>query len=275
MEMISASYQYHGGNIFAWVWEPSVVFGLALLAAAYLVVTNTLRQRYAWGPPAPRVRQAAFLMGCLVMFLALCSPLDSLGDEALFSAHMVQHMLLIFVVPPLWLIGLPDWLVERLYSSRAARWILSPVIAGVIFASILLVWHIPALYDAALANEDLHIIEHLMFIGSAVIGWSPALLGGRVKRVSAPVRIVYLFFASLPFTGLGIFFTFADRSFYPFYSDAQMPWGLNPVTDQQLGGLLMWLPGGIVFLAALLITLGKMLSNAESSEAQAADRNNT
>jgi cytochrome c oxidase assembly factor CtaG len=276
MEMVRAGYSFHGGtNIFAWAWEPSVIIGLALFAIGYIAVTGTLRRRYAWGPPVPKIRMAAFYLGCLVLFLALCSPLDSLGDEALFSAHMAQHMLLIFGVPPLWLMGLPDWLVQGLYHKRAIRWITSPVIAGLVFALVLLVWHIPMLYDAALEDETVHILEHLMFIGAAVIGWSPALSGGRVNRVSAPVRMVYLFVASLPFTALGVFFTFANKPFYPFYSGALMPWGLNPVTDQQLGGLLMWLPGGLVFLAALLVTLAKMLSDAEPSEPRATGKNHT
>src|SRR5512142_733610 len=112
-----------------WDFDPSVIGGTAILVLGYAVYVGPLRSRFRLGPPAPLLRQLAFYFGCLVMLLALISPLDGLGDEYLLSAHMAQHMLLAFVAPPLWLVGAPAWLVKLTLPRGLPERLANPIFA--------------------------------------------------------------------------------------------------------------------------------------------------
>lgn len=225
-----------------WDWEPSVVIGCAGLAAAYLVLTRR-QPRNAW----------YFLAGVLVLLLDLVSPIDSLGDEYLFSAHIVQHFVLALVVPPLLIAGMPPMRLPVL--PAALCWSLG--VGTMVF------WHIPLLFNAALASDGLHIFQHLSFLVTGTIFWWPVL-----QRQFAPLTAIsYLFSACLTCSILGAAITFAKPGLYPAYLNPEdhlglLPlirdrWGLDPKTDQQLGGLLMWIPGCFVYLTAILITVGR------------------
>jgi putative membrane protein len=252
----------HGGveHHIGWVWEPSVLAGLAVLAVGYALAVGPLRRRFQRSQPVPWPRQAAFYTGTLCVFAALVSPLDSLSDEILFSAHMGQHLLLMFAAPPLWLLGVPGWLVEALFPPGQARQalvqLMHPAVAFVIFTGIMWAWHVPAAYDTALAHEWLHIIEHLAFMAAAVVGWWPVLGwypdGERPPR---PVQVLYLFAISLPCTALAALITLSPAVLYPFYGNEPLAYGLTPLADQQLGGLLMWLPGDMTLMAAATVVL--------------------
>ena len=244
-----------------WVWDPSVLIGVALLTGGYMLAVGPLRRRFGWGERVPAVRQAAFYLGMLCVFVALCSPLDSLGDEYLFSAHMGQHMLLTFAAPPLWLLGVPGWLVKRLvpkgFTRRAANIITHPVAAFLIFNGIMWCWHLPAAYDLALEHETIHVAEHLMFMAAAVIGWWPVLgpdLPG-ASRLSEPGQALYLFASTFPCTALAAVITLSPVQLYPFYGSASLAYGLPPLLDQTVGGLLMWLPSDMIFMLAAVIVL--------------------
>jgi putative membrane protein len=238
-------------GIWVWTWQPSILIGLAVLIALYRWATTAPGRR--WGlAPVSRGRQASFYLGTLLVFLALVSPIDHLADDYLFSAHMVQHMLLMMIAPPLWLIGLPGGLVDKLVPQRlvgAARLVSKPVVAFAIYNGVLWIWHIPNLYDAALASEDLHIVEHLFFIAAGVIAWWP-MLGKSEKAApsaSPAVQMIYLFLMMFPMTLLAALLTFARYPVYPFYSSAPRLWGLSVMDDQQAGGLLMWIPGNMIY----------------------------
>lgn len=242
-----------------WNWEPSVLFGLALLTGTYLVIAGPLQRRFASGKPLPVSRQLAFHAGTFSLFLALVSPLDVLADEYLFSAHMVQHMLLLYVAPPLWLIGLPDWAMSLSALGdilrRVAGYLTRPLIAFLIFNGIMWTWHLPSLYEAALANENLHIFEHLTFLAAAVIGWWPVLapLPGSARRLPSFTRSLYLFLSAFPCTALAALLTLSTTVLYPFYGAHPWQWGLSPLADQRLGGLIMWLPADMILM---LVNMG-------------------
>ena len=241
-----------GESIFVWFWEPSILIGLAALTAAYILLFSPLGRRFSKSKPAPWPRQLAFHLGTLVVFLALVSPLDHLADDFLLSAHMVQHLLLLMVAPPLWLVGIPPERFSAASSgwlARTWRWLTRPLAAFLIFNVVLWVWHIPALYNAALLNEDVHILEHLMFLASAVVGWWPVLgfLPGIAPRCSYPLQILDLFVMMLSSTMLGAFISLARYPIYPFYENAPavlnglaLPpltpgprlWGLSVMDDQ-------------------------------------------
>lgn len=268
MDILSSNLSSPPG-LWLWTWEPSILSGLALWTAAYLWLAGPLRRRRGWGPPLSRVRQAAFHAGTAVAFLALVSPLDHLADEYLFTAHMVQHLLLLLAAPPLWLLGLPNgWLDEFIRPGpvqKALRGVTHPVSAFVIFNAVLGVWHIPVFYDAALANERLHVVEHLSFLAAAFIGWWPVLgcLPKSAPRATYPAQLGYLFAMMFPSMGLAAAITFSGVPFYPFYAAAPRLWGISVMDDQQLAGLIMWVPGNMVYFAAFMVVLNRWFKEHE------------
>jgi cytochrome c oxidase assembly factor CtaG len=248
-----------------WTWYPSVVIGFGLWTLLY-----------AWanrGRHTPLIQQIAFHLGTLAGLLALVSPLDELGDEYLFSAHMVQHLLLMFVTAPLWLLGTPGWLVDGIIPKRLdglIKRLASPMFAFVAFVGVLWFWHIPAVYEMAQESEAIHIFEHLTFIGAALIGWWP-VAGAETSRIikpNPPVRMLYLFLMAIPCTGLAAILNFAHTPLYPFYITAPHIFGLDALQDQHLGGLLMWLPTHMFLLLAISITFFKWFVEADRKASQ-------
>jgi cytochrome c oxidase assembly factor CtaG len=255
-----------------WTWEPSVLLGMAVWTAAYMTLMGPLRGRRRLGSAPSAVRQAAFHFGTLVATFALISPLDTLGDEYLFSAHMVQHLLLIYVAAPCWLFGIPAWLPDRLLPKWAkwlARGVTRPIAAFTILAGVILTWHTPVLYGLAQEYEGVHIAEHLMYMGAGLIGWWP-LAGpdgsNALPRPSAPVRMLYVLGMVLPCTLLGALLTFAQSPLYRFYLEAPHPFGLNALEDQRLGGLLMWVPTHMLLLLCLTIIGANWFSERGAAE---------
>ncbi len=241
-----------------WNFAPSVCIGTFVLSAGYAFLTGSLRRNRR--QPVPLVRQMAFYLGTLCMFLALTGPLDGIGDEFLFSAHMAQHMLLTFVAPPLWLLGTPGWLIRRLVPSR----MLNPFVAFLLFNGVMWTWHLPSVYDAALAHEGLHIIEHLAFMAAGVIGWMPVLKPELSEELTPLRRLIYLFPSMLSCTALAALITLSSVQLYHFYGAASLGWGLTPLSDQQLGGLAMWLPGDMLYMVLIVWTFKRLLDQAET-----------
>ena len=255
----------------SWNFAPSIWLGFAILVGGYALVVGPLRRRNIWGPPVSKIRQASFYLGMLAAWLALVSPLDYLSDNYLLSAHMVQHLLLILVAPPLALAGLPDWLVDRALSGGFLRKIVYQITralpAFILFNGLFLVWHLPGLYDAALGDEGVHILEHLSFLLAATIGWWPVLGPSRryAPPASPPVQMLYMFMNMFPSTALAAIITFSANPPYPFYAGVQRLWSLTVQADQQLAGLIMWIPGTMVFFITLSLIFARWF-NAQSSE---------
>jgi len=250
-----------------WDLHPSVVIGLALLGGLY-VSLGGLRAR-------PR-RVASFAAALVVLFLALNGPLHNLSDSYLFSAHMVQHLVLTLVFPPLLLYGTPAWVVRPLLGPpavfRVARWATRPLIAGVIFSAPITLWHFPRFYEAALEHHALHIVQHLVFLATAVIMWWPVLSPvPELPRASYLAQLLYLFALGLPMSLAGALITLADRVLYPFYVAAPRVWeGLAPLADQQLGGLLMWVVGTIYLWGAASVVWFRWSVREERGDADGA-----
>ncbi|MGH9742717.1 MAG: cytochrome c oxidase assembly protein [Candidatus Acidiferrum sp.] len=250
-----------------WDWEPSVVIGCAGLLLLYAV---PLRFRFSR-------RALCFLSGVLVLMLALVSPLDTLADTYLFSAHMLQHILLILVVPPLLILGLPsrtmEKILERPIIRNTEKYLSSPLIAWSLGVGTMWLWHWPRLYNAALASEPLHIVEHLLFLVTATIFWWPVLHPIEKLRLSPIWAVVYFFSACTAHTILAILITFAPLGIYPAYLNPSDPfkillllraqWGFSPAADQQWGGLLMWVPACTVYLAFILSNVSRWYRQPE------------
>jgi putative membrane protein len=249
-----------------WDLHPSVMIGLALLGGLYV----------SWGGlQAPRRRIASFAAALAVLGLALNGPLHNLSDSYLFSAHMVQHLVLTLVFPPLLLYGVPASVIRPLLRRRLvfrfARWATRPLIAGALFSVPITLWHFPQFYQAALEHHALHVVQHLVFISTAVIMWWPVLSPSpELPRASYVTQLLYLFALGLPMSVAGALITLADRVLYPFYVSAPRVWDLTPAVDQQLGGLLMWVVGTIYLWVAATVVWFRWAAREEAGDAERA-----
>ncbi|MSQ21727.1 MAG: cytochrome c oxidase assembly protein [Dehalococcoidia bacterium] len=241
-----------------WHFHPDIVLGMLLLEGLYLLGIGPLRKRFALASSVETRHVALFSLGMLVLYAALTGPIHELADNFLFSAHMVQHLLMILLVPRLLLAGTPGWLLRPLVRPplilALGRFLTNPVIAFLIFTTALSVWHLPFLYDLTLRSHAAHVTEHLMFIASAVIMWWPLMSPlPELPRASYPIQIVYLFFLSLPPGFIGAAITFSRRVLYPWYDTVPRIWGLSAIADQQVGGLIMKIPGALTFMVVLVV----------------------
>ena len=232
-----------------------VLLGVGLLAFAYAV---------AWvrGPRTAVHVPALFMAALIVLLLALNGPLHDLSDYYLFSAHMVQHLLLTLVVPPLLLAGTPRWMVDALVAplrrlpalDHLLRAVTRPVPALMLYAAVLIGWHLPGPYGAALEHHRVHIVEHLALIAAATLAWWPVLSpSGLLPRLHYGAQILYLFMFGVPMTVVAAMITGAEDTLYPFYAAAPRIFGISALADQRLGGLIMWVPAGLIPLLAFTV----------------------
>jgi putative membrane protein len=261
----------HGGD-FSWTHfdvHVSTLIGCLLLLAAYghMVV----RWRPASEAPVARSQVAAFAGGTLLLFLSLNGPLHDLSDDFLFSAHMVQHLLITLIVPPLWLLGLPRWSLRRVLRPRivlvCARSLTGPLVAFALYNVVFIGWHFPGAYNWALVNHNAHILQHIMFIVVAVLMWWPVVSPvPELERLQTPARILYLFALGIPMSIVSALITLAEQALYPWYQAAPRVTALSPLDDQQLGGLIMWVPGMLVFWIAITIIFFRWSGREEREE---------
>lgn len=242
---------------FEWSWSlhPSVLLGTGLLGALYVWGIGPLRRRRSLGPPVERWRIASFAGGLLVILTSLNGPIHDLSDDYLFSAHMLQHMLLTLLFPPLLIAGTPGWLLSlplrHAALRRTARVLTRPVTAAALYSATLVVWHLPPFYNRMTESHGVHIFSHLTFMASATLMWWPVMSRvPELPRLTPGVGMLYLFLVGIPMQIVAAFITMADEVLYPWYSAAPRTFGLSPLDDQVLGGLLMWVPGNLwMFLA--------------------------
>ena len=242
----------------AWSLHPSILVGTALLGALYFWGIGPARRRYALGPPARRSEVFAFSAGIVVMLVSLNGPIHDLSDYYLFLIHMAQHLLLTLLLPPLLIYGTPEWLLRPLLRNPAvhavARGLTHPVAAGLLFSFIVAAWHTVPAYDLMMRNHEVHIATHLMFMVVAVLMWWPAMSRmPELPPLPLGARMLYLFLVSLPMQAVAAIITMADTPFYAWYVSAPRTWGLSPLEDQKLGGLLMWVPGNLWMFGAIAV----------------------
>jgi cytochrome c oxidase assembly factor CtaG len=262
-----------------WNYSPEVVIPLGAMLGLYLVGRGRLMDRAKY-PTRAGGRTALFLLGFGALALALISPIERFTQD-LFFMHMVQHLLLTMVAAPLLLLSapvaeymwaLPDpvrlsvgqWLNRRGFIRQALKGVTLPVVAWLTFGVVMWSWHVPEAYNAALNSWPVHIIEHMTMFGAAVIFWWPVIGPAPLRtQLPYPLRFLYLFLAMFQSIILGAILTFATDTVYSYYESAPTHFGISKSNDQQLAGILMWLPGSFVHLTALLTLLYLWLDREE------------
>lgn len=246
-----------------WNWDALTIASLALLSLAYAVGLARLWSRAGRGRGVSGWQAAAFGAAMLCLVAALISPLDPMSDE-LQSAHMVQHMLLMMVAAPLFVLGAPAlvmlWALPggwrdaigrrlgRLGAWRPPWYVLwQPLVLFTLFALALWAWHLPALYQAALRSRPIHEAQHIMFFVTSCLFWRVLLDPLSRLRMNLGAGVLYLFVTSLHATLLGVFMALSPRVWYADYVPRTGAWGLTPLEDQQLAGLIMWMPACMIY----------------------------
>jgi len=259
----------------AWSFEPQIALPLLLAAALYAAGVLRLARRAGW-TARRRWEAAAFATGWGTLVVALVSPLHPLG-ETLFSAHMAQHELLMVVAAPLLVLSRP--LVPCLWAlpigwrrglgalgrgglGRLWHGLTIPLVAFALHAVAIIAWHLPRLYDLALGSEAAHAAQHLSFLGTALLFWW-SLAYGAAAEERWGAAIVWVTLTMAYTSALGVILTFAGSSLYPAYGARAAAWGLTALEDQQLAGLIMWIPAGIAYLVAALLFAAQWMSASE------------
>ena len=253
-----------------WNWEPSILIGTVLITGLYLYAIGPLRKRYYPQEPVKSGQTVSFLLGMFLMFLSLVSPLDELGDSYLFSAHMVQHLVLTVVGPPLLVIGTPAWFIKPIVRNRVAfriaKALTYPAVAFVLYNADFWLWHAPPLYNATLENQNIHILEHLTFIVFGILNWWPIFSQSKdLPRLSIGGQVLYLFLSGMPSVLLGAGLTFSPPLYAP-YIAAPRVWGISAATDQQLGGLIMWVPVSIAYIVIMSVLFIRWMQQQEAKQ---------
>jgi len=262
---------------YTWGLDPVVWLSLALSGWLYLRGLRRLWRESGKGRGIRRWEAWCYAGGWAALFLALVSPLHPLG-EVLFSAHMAQHEVLMVLAAPLVVLGRPliaflwalplEWArtvggwSKAVWFGRAWRAVTNPLAAWAIHAAALWVWHVPALFQATLTSDFVHTLQHVSFLGSALLFWW-ALIHGPRGLMGYGAAVLYVFTTSVHSGILGAFITFTGTLLYPAYARTTASWGLTPLEDQQLGGLIMWVPAGLVYIIAGLALCAGWMRESE------------
>jgi putative membrane protein len=273
----------------AWNAEPSLLIPIVVTVILYGLGVHRVWQRAGVGRGITRRSWICFSGGILALLIALVSPLDALAN-VLFSAHMTQHLILMLLAAPL--LVMSDFPLALLWGvprpsahsvgyhahqsqalSRVWKVVSSPVAAWLLFAISMWFWHAPTLYEAALRDEGLHDVEHLAFLMTGMLFWWVLFRHTTQKHIHYGMAIPYLFTTVLHSGILGALMTFTSQPWYPYYADRVAPWGLTPLQDQQLAGLIMWLPGGTVLTLFTIGYFAAWLHMLEQRSVRSARRN--
>jgi putative membrane protein len=265
----------------AWDLDPLVLVLTIATIVVYARGVWSLRRRGSARTPTP-VRQTFFYAGILLALAAVVSPLHG-WSEALFAAHMTQHLILVIVAAPLIAMGYPTApliaglprgpgrFASRIVSGlrKRARFLRHPLSLWALHAVVLWAWHLPTLYDAALENDFMHGLEHATFLATGLLLWG-AVVGE--KPLTEGASVLLLFGTMLQSAALGALLALAGSVLYESHSVAAPLVGIDPLTDQQLAGVIMWIPPGIVYLSVIAVMLSRMLADTRPSNLEGVGR---
>ena len=254
-----------------WLLEPLVLVPLGLLVFLYVRRFRAAR-REARGRGAGPLQAAAFAGAMLALLAALVSPIDGLGEDYLFAAHMLQHVLLGDIAPLLLLLSLSRVIMRpatrRLAAIERALGPLAHPLTGLCaWLALMYLWHVPALYDAALEHAGIHLLEHTSFFAAGVAVWWPLVQPVPMRR---PLKglwpVAYIGTAKFGLAALGLYLTWSGTAIYSYYEHVPRIWGLSPVEDQNVGGALMMVEQSLTFVLVLVAVFVRMLARSEEEE---------
>lgn len=245
--------------------HPSVLIGVGALAAVWIAAVRATRTT----PTAGHV--AAFAAALATILVALEGPVDALADERSFTAHMLQHLLLTYVMPPLLLLGLPATLLRQLVRPRAiaavARVVTHPLVALGVYNAVLVVIHFPGVFERMVRDPDVHIALHVGLMAAGTILWWPLLSPlPELPRLSYPAQMLYLFLLLGPMAAVAAPITLSPTVLYPWYLEGPHPGGLSPLADQIAGGLLMWVGAGCYLIAVFSVIFFRWAQHEDRDE---------
>jgi cytochrome c oxidase assembly factor CtaG len=265
-----------------WGLEPLSIIGLVLTAWLYTQGLSRIWKSAGRNHGIKTWEAACYALGWFSLAIALVSPLHPWG-QVLFTAHMTQHEILMLISAPLIVLGRPmvvflralpsSWASNLAYLSNRSWWratwqsISNPFSAWLIGAAILWLWHVPALFDATLRSDWVHALQHTSFLGSALLFWW-AVIHVKDKTMGYGAAILYMFTTALHSGLLGALLAFSRNVWYPSYQTTTQSWGLTPLQDQQLGGLIMWIPAGVVYIIAGLALAAGWIRDSEERALQ-------
>ncbi len=250
----------------SWPLDPTVYLGLVLLYLGHAWLARDV-------PDFERKHALYFGLGLFTIWVALESPIDTIADHYLDSIHMLQHVLLGFVAPPLMLLGLSRGMVARVVRVPGVRALTEPIPAQVIAGAVMIGWHIPALYDATLYSEPLHVTEHISFIAAGLLLYWPMLEATSAFsswRMSPVAKLIYMLAATLPQDGVALALIFSRVPFYDYYVHVpRLVASLTPVVDQTIAGAVLMIFGkATIAIAALAVFFRWFGSEHEADRAR-------
>ncbi|HVT73312.1 MAG TPA: cytochrome c oxidase assembly protein [Lacunisphaera sp.] len=251
-----------------WHNEPFLVGGLIFLGWLYAILAGPLRARLAPGENYPRWKAIRFYSALVVFYLAVGSPLDQVAERFLLSAHMLQHQLLAFPAALLFLHGLPDWMLRPVTARPQLRVLLRilthPLFCGATYVVVMSGWHFPFLYDWALQNRRIHILEHFMMFGSALFLWWPSYSPSKdYPPIHYAWQMFYYIAVNIGMTPVFAYITFSSDILYPTYEFAPRLTWMTPKDDQLLGGVMMEIIGMSVLIGAFTISFYRWYRSTE------------
>lgn len=256
-----------------WHNEPYLTGGLILAGWLYAILAGPLRSALAPGQPFPRGKAAMFYSALIVFYLAVGSPLDQVAERFLLTAHMAQHLLIMYPVALLILLGTPSWMVDPALSRAAPRALLrrllSPFACAVISTAVISIWHAPFLYEWTLQDKLVHVAEHLMFLAASLLYWWP--MASPSAEFPAPGyggRMIYIFATEVAMIPVSAYVVFSGDILYPTYEYApRLIAGFTPADDQLTAGILMKIAGMAVSLTALGVCFFKWSKSSQAGPA--------
>jgi putative membrane protein len=259
-----------------WLSDPAVLAPLALFAGIYVWrFLQVRREADARGRPpsgAGPLQALAFGAGMLALLAALVSPIDGLGEDYLFSAHMVQHVLLGDIAPLLILLGLSRTIMRpatrRLMRlERALGPLANPATGIAAWLALMYLWHVPALYDAAAENAAVHLAEHVSFFAAGVALWWPLIQPVPMRRRLTGLQpLAYIGAAKAGLAALGLYLAWSSTPLYPYYEQTPRIWDLSPVEDQNIGGVIMMVEQSFTLVIVMVALFVRMLAQSEEEE---------
>jgi cytochrome c oxidase assembly factor CtaG len=254
-----------------WLSDPAVLAPLALMAGIYVWRFRQGRHE-AGGRGAGPLQAAAFAGAMIALLAALVSPIDGLGEDYLFSAHMVQHVLLGDIAPLLLLLALSRVIMRpatrRLTGvERALGPLASPVAAIALWLGLMYLWHVPALYDAAVEHAPVHLLEHVSFFAAGIALWWPLIQPVPMRRRLTGLQpLAYIGAAKAGLAALGLYLAWSTDVLYPYYERTPRIWGLSPIEDQNVGGVIMMVEQSLTLVIVMVVLFVGVLARSEEEQ---------